>query len=59
MATHLPVCGQAAPCRRGEGLDRRTRWLSCLSQEPDLFLENVDGTIGSDQIFCLLLVSGP
>ncbi len=48
MAAHLPMCGQAASRGCDEGLGRRTRRLSGLSQESDLFLENIDGAFGPD-----------
>ena len=50
MVTHFLMCGQAAPRRRGEGLSRGTCRLSCLPQELDLFLKDVNGTIGPEQI---------
>ncbi len=59
MDAHFPMCGQSASCRHGEGLGCRTRWLSGLFQEPDLFLEDINGAVGPDQIFSLPLVSGP
>ena len=59
MAAHFPVRRQAAPRWCNDSLRCRTHYLSCLLQLPDLLLENVDGAVGPEQVFCLLLVGSP
>ncbi len=58
MTSYLLMLRRAASRWCNKGLGCRVHRLGRLPQVLYLFLENVDGTIGPDQVFSVLLISG-
>ena len=58
VASHLLMRRRAASTWCSEGLGRRVHRLGRLSQVLYLLLEDINGAVGLDQVFSLLLISG-